>query len=724
MGKAIKWILIIIAGLGSLLIIAVISLPFIIDPNDYKAQISSMIEGKTGRVIAIPGDINLQVSPTLDIVFSLGEVQLGPGKDFPDTHFASVRLAEIQLALWPLLTKKQLQINSLDLSGIQLNLIRKKDGTTNWAGLAGVQDTGAVGQAGQPPAEQPLPPQKPLLAAIDIGSINIKDINVEFHDRQAGKTIFINNFNLNVGHIREGVAFPVSADFKFRLDDNKQPVSAVIRTDFKLTMNLAGQHFIINDLTLEGLLAGEMLPASELELTILVDAEINLRDEKIIAHKIIVKQGDLTAETELSMTGFKTPVIKGTLTVPEYSPRSHLDQLGIVLPRFAYPEVLKRLSASLAFVLDNDQLQIKNIQVQLDDTAIRAGVLINNLKQPVYALQLHMDKLDLDRYTVKKEEDGSEPEAAVKLESGQKISGTQPLIPVQLLKDLRFNADIGIDSLRVAKLNLSAIKLHADGKDGLVNLQPFSANLYDGTITVTGEIDVRPAVPVMTLNKKLENVELGPMLVDMTGRKEISGRANIDVNLKTRGFNRDELTRNSNGRVKLSIADGKIKRLQILETIRMAKALLDQKAVSHAAESQPTAFATLTASGVLVNGVFKNDDLKAASDLMKVTGKGKVDFVQEHIDYLLTVYLTDRVERDGDTGLVELGKMAIPYRVKGSFTNLQQSAALEELFKARAKELLLDTIQKKLDTGTDGKEQPAPDADALIRKGLQGLFGN
>jgi hypothetical protein len=110
---------------------------------------------------------------------------------------------------------------------------------------------------------------------------------------------------------------------------------------------------------------------------------------------------------------------------------------------------------------------------------------------------------------------------------------------------------------------------------------------------------------------------------------------------------------------------------------------------------------------------------------MKVTGKGQVDFVQEQIDYLLTIYLTDRVERDEATGLVELGKMAIPYRVKGSFTNIQQSAALEELFKAKAKELLFDTIQDKLGTDTDaGKEEPPLGKDALIDKGLRGLFGN
>ena len=111
---------------------------------------------------------------------------------------------------------------------------------------------------------------------------------------------------------------------------------------------------------------------------------------------------------------------------------------------------------------------------------------------------------------------------------------------------------------------------------------------------------------------------------------------------------------------------------------------------------------------------------------MKVTGKGSVDLVNEQINYLLTVYLTDRVERDQETGLVNLGNTPISYRIEGNFTELEQSAAMEELVKAKAEEFLLDTLQKQLDPGTDADKEktPATDAGSLINKGLKGLFGN
>lgn len=727
MAKAIKWILILGAGFACLLVIAIISLPFIVNPNDYKGQISSMMERKTGRAITIPGDITLQVSPKLDIIFSLGEVNISAGKGFADTHFLTSKLAEVEFALWPLLIKQQLQVGNIDLQGVQLNLIRRQDGTSNWADLVGLKGAGVAAPPGQPPVEQPLNKQKPLLAGLEIGGINISDINVEFDDQRAGKIMSLNNFSLSVGHIRPGSQFPVSTDFEFLLDGNKQkqPVSGAVKTDFNLIFNPDKQQFIIAGLTLGGLFSGEMLPESELAVTVFADAEINLGAEEIIVQNLRVQHGDFRAETALFLTGFKQPLVKGTLRVFAYSLKKHLAQLGISLPEFSDPRVLERFSASLGFTFQSEQLQVKNIQIQLDDTVIMASGSVSDFKQPVYVLEVHMDKLDLDRYSLKRKETGLEPEPVVaKAETGQQVSADHPLIPVQLLKGLRFNADLNIDSLTAAKLNLSAIKLRVDGRDGLVTVKPFSANLYDGSIIAAGKIDVRPALPLMSVDKKLKGVQLGPMFADMTGKKEITGRANIDINLKTKGINPNELTKNANGTVKLSLEDGIIKRLEILETIRTAKAFMEQKPVSRAAESQPTGFATLTASGMLVNGVFKNDDLEAASELMKVTGKGQVDFVQEQIDYLLTIRLTDRIERGEATGLVELGKMAIPYRIRGSFTDIQQSAALEELFKDRAKELLMGTIQKKLDPGTDGKEEPALDTDALINRGLQGLFGN
>jgi len=179
-----------------------------------------------------------------------------------------------------------------------------------------------------------------------------------------------------------------------------------------------------------------------------------------------------------------------------------------------------------------------------------------------------------------------------------------------------------------------------------------------------------------------------------------------------------ELLRQADGTVSLTLADGKIARLQILQTIRAAKALIDKKTVVAASSRQPTGFAKLTATGVLTNGVLRNNDLRAESELMAVKGKGTIDLVNERIDYLLTIYLTRGLDRNRKTGLVELSKTPIPYRVKGSFTHISQSAALEEILINEGKKALINVLRKQ--TG----KKSANDAGALIDQGLKSLFGN
>jgi len=65
MGKLLKisaWL----AGLLVLLVVAaVVILPMVIDPNDYKAQIVDKVQQETGRTLSIDGDLKLSVFPWL-----------------------------------------------------------------------------------------------------------------------------------------------------------------------------------------------------------------------------------------------------------------------------------------------------------------------------------------------------------------------------------------------------------------------------------------------------------------------------------------------------------------------------------------------------------------------------------------------------------------------------------------------------------------------------------
>ena len=95
----------IIAVVVILAISGLIALPFIVDPNDYKQQISEQVEKATGRTLILEGDIGLSVFPW--IALELGPLSLSNAKGFDAKHFAKIDAAKVRIKLMPLLQKQQ-----------------------------------------------------------------------------------------------------------------------------------------------------------------------------------------------------------------------------------------------------------------------------------------------------------------------------------------------------------------------------------------------------------------------------------------------------------------------------------------------------------------------------------------------------------------------------------------------------------------------------------------
>src|SRR5713226_3231107 len=127
------------------LVIAVVAATF--DPNKYKPEIVAAVKDKTGRTLAIEGNLGLSFFPSIGI--AVGKVSLSE----PDSSriFARVEQAKISLALWPLLSKR-VMVDRVTLSGLALDLVQSKGGKTNFEDLAGAAGSTppAVGRKAAP----------------------------------------------------------------------------------------------------------------------------------------------------------------------------------------------------------------------------------------------------------------------------------------------------------------------------------------------------------------------------------------------------------------------------------------------------------------------------------------------------------------------------------------------------------------------------------------------
>ncbi len=147
-------------------------------------------------------------------------------------------------------------------------------------------------------------------------------------------------------------------------------------------------------------------------------------------------------------------------------------------------------------------------------------------------------------------------------------------------------------------------------------------------------------------------------------------------------------------------------------------------------------------TGNISRGILSSDDLMMRSPLLRVAGKGRINLVEETIDYLVKPVLVNTLEGQGRQDLDDLAGVPVPIKLSGNLYepdfNIDIVAALSGLQKAKFDEkkdqlkdkVLGSLLGGKADRDTEGAEpQTDPEKDGSKEYGdsakglLKGLLG-
>ena len=129
LGRSIKFFFIFIA----LLLIALFAFVATFDANNYKPEIIEQVEKATGRSFTIDGEINLSIFPWVGL--QVDDAALGNEKGFKAEQFAAIKQLDVKVNVLPLI-KKEVQINTIRLHGLDVSLEVASDKSNNWSSLA------------------------------------------------------------------------------------------------------------------------------------------------------------------------------------------------------------------------------------------------------------------------------------------------------------------------------------------------------------------------------------------------------------------------------------------------------------------------------------------------------------------------------------------------------------------------------------------------------------
>jgi AsmA protein len=704
----------VIGGLIGLLILAAVLLLVFFDPNDYRGEIERIVETRTGRELTLEGDLSLSIFPWLAV--EVGRAQLGDSPAYSKEPFVSIDRAKLGVRLLPLLSGR-FEVGSIELDAPRIRLITTAQGN-NWDDL---------GESHAPSEPEPAGSSS---RSLTIAGLAIRDGDLNYEDRAAGSTLHISDLDLDTGRLGGGEPFDFEAQFHVEQDSGDFVADVQLNAEVTLADDMSSIELeapAVNA-TLRGPTYGEagmpvQLHAESAAVVpdpgryALVKPEIRLAlkgegfpadgvKTQIAAARIAADTAAQTASVEelvLDAAGARVtgslsgtsivdaPKFSGAIALEPVSLRKLLPQFGVELPVTADENALESVGFKGRLAVTADTAALDELALALDQTTATGRLGMADFERQAIRFDLDLDRIDLDRYLPPETDDKGKDEQDAPTE-----------IPVDLLRSLDVAGELRIREAVLSGMALKGVKLGLTARDGKVRLNPSEAALFGGRYQGDIRVDARQDVPSVSMNERISNVDFAALFGALFETSRVAGKGNATAQVKGAGRTTDALLGNLSGDVAFDVADGALEGVDLWYEIRRARALLDKQSMPAREGPARTPFTSLRGTGVVTNGVLANNDLEAALDYLRVTGKGTVNLPQRTLDYSLKATVL-KLPAEGTAaaagGSADLVRAEIPVSVTGSLSDPKVRPDVEAYLKGRAQQAIeehSDEIEKKL----------------------------
>lgn len=739
-----------------LLLLVLLAAPFFVDVDDYRGQIEKTVENATGRKLSI-GKIHASLFPWIGV--RLEDVHLANREGFSRHDFLSIRSLDVRLALMPLL-RGEYEIKKFHLDGPKLFLERHADGTSNWDDLIP-----ATAGGGQQSAEQPSAASSPAAAGLGAvkaehlllsdgvliwmdaagpgNPVEIKDINLALEDIQLLRPI---SFSLSgkmagdefsvagqagpLGDLAgvDPMRLPLQAHLQIE-QMHLQSFATRIAPSWPEFMGDIQQAFVRMAADLEqrpdGLrvLKGSLIVHGAHELGAQWSIDMPERNRLEIRHLDGLIDGWGVFKSEGQVTGLTGKPAFQLRVNGERLERKWLTGLMPALQQMydRHPSPWKSIKFGALVSGDARAIDLKNVQLMLDDEPMQISGTIGLGKRPSLRLQLATKAWHLDPWLP--QSDSADPDHAGAVTGVKNKGGNDNAEPdLRFLKPWRISARFQAGAMYLRGLKFEHLQAGISGSNGQLEIKPFRFNLAGGKVEEHATLDVASWPVRWTESVHVSGVQVEPVLKALAEMNMLTGTLDMETNLKASGLTA-QAVRTLAGRGNFMLRNGKVRGFDIAGTLR--------KIANPLAETGPreTDFAQLSGSFKIKAGLVANDDLFLASPLLRMTGHGKVNLVNKTMDYHVKPRVVGTLKGQGDTVTVRKG-VSIPLRIFGPFTDLQvrpevDAATVLENAPAllKGKGGKLGRILEKLPQQKQQQEpQTPPKPEEQIKRAIEGLI--
>jgi AsmA protein len=445
----------------------------------------------------------------------------------------------------------------------------------------------------------------------------------------------------------------------------------VIRTKTELSGQLrfdrALKRYQFEDMRLSGEAAGDPLQGKTVTFAaqgnLLVDQAANVAEWT--GMKLSANQ--LRALGELHVRDLdKAPQLSGALSIAQINLRDFLENIGQPAPALGEGslnkfEIVTRVAANPTSVT------LDGLTLKLDDSTITGRIAVEDIAKQSLRLQLKADTFNADRYRPAPSEERKGASAARKAEveggEAQALAGAgttplpeQPtkaawsdakLLPLERMRKLDVDADLTFGQLTVQKLLIQNAALKTSALDGIVKVDSLRGDLYNGNFEVKGNLDVRPEVPLASVQTRIAKVPVERFIQAQDETPPLRGLLTLNSDLTGKGNSEKALIDSLNGTASFALNNGVLVNANLEQQLCRGIAALNRKSLSGEPRGKDTPFQQLNGNLVFRNGVASNPDLKVRTPGLTVNGDGDIDLRVLGMNYRVGIV----IEGDKSDGL-------------------------------------------------------------------------
>jgi AsmA protein len=633
--RALKIILGIILALIILLASAIFIITRVIDPNDFKPQISAAAREHANLDLAIPGNLAWTFWPYLGIEVGRTEVRIADEEEL----FAAFDEVRTSIAVLPLL-RGSVELSGIHLAGLELNLVENDQGA-NWERIAPAGDDTPEQAATEDTGAIDLPISIPL--------ITLTDGRVRYLNTVDSTDIRIEQLNLNARDVSLTKAFPIELSLRYQDQDDIRIDLAMSTT---LGMELDKNLFRLDQMQVETVLAG--LTTLPVRVVSRQSIEAALDEDRITIRDLVTEAIGTRTTGQLELTQLSTkPVFRGQLAIAPFDANAALKAIGEAPIETSDPAALKKISVDMTFSGPENSIMLNPLSIGLDNSRITGQAGITDLDTGHILFDLTLDRLVADGYLPPNEDIAEDPALVASTAILPPLS-SDPLLPLEDLRALKVDGTLRIGALLLSGIEMSDLTVAVRANDGVLELTEAGGQLMQGTLASKASLDARTDKPVVSFHLDTRGVQIQPIVQMALDEDLFTGLLDMTISFRAEGNSEQALADSGKGALNMTLSRGTLRGVNMQNVLvgGINDMLADYQVIANflpdiSAGRMPrvlrndTEVVQLIVAARIEELVAHVDDLRAELDRGTLAGKGFLNLRSEAFDFRMGMKVPD-----------------------------------------------------------------------------------